>query len=494
MLGSVENLERMSRVHVWVLGDLMLDEYVEGDVERISPEAPVPVVRMRNEFRRLGGSGNAALACAALGATVSLCGVIGDDDAGRSLLTACRAAGLDVESVARLQGRPTTRKLRVLSRGQQMLRLEHETEQPIARDVWQPLWRRLAGGKSADVILLSDYAKGALPAELMRTAIDWARVRGVPVVVDPKGRDYACYRGATVLTPNMGELALATGESKLRSQDHIERAARKLMSEVDVDAVVVTLGADGVTVVKREVLAVHLPARAKEVFDPTGAGDVVAAIIALGCGSGMSLVSAAEIANAAAGVSVARVGAGGVTPAEIAKQLEPSRSSAVMSAAELRELRRCWHLQGKTVVFTNGCFDVVHAGHLALLRHAAALGDVLVVAVNADASVSRLKGPGRPLTTETERAELLAALDCVDAVVVFEQDTPYELIEALRPDVLVKGGDYTRDRVVGADLVESWGGRVSLVPLVEARSTSSLVARVLEGAEGAAGNGRTQLS
>jgi len=475
-VGKVAELvESFAGVRVAVAGDLMLDEALEGEVDRVSPEAPVPVVAVRSAEERLGGAGNVAHSCAALGARVRLAGVIGDDAAGDAFLTVCRHRGVDADAVGRVAGRPTTRKLRVFSQHQQVLRLDWEVRTPVELGAARPLVARLTAGEPPGALVLSDYQKGFLTPELLAELIGWARDRRVPVVVDPKSADFARYRGATVVTPNLKELERAIGRSLAGAgPEPLVTAARELLERSGAEAMCLTRGERGMLLVSPGGDVDEIPAESREVYDVTGAGDTVVAVLALALAAGAGLARAARLANAAAGVVVGKPGTATVTPRELLAAVAPSPASKVLSWAELAERRSWWRLEEKRVVFTNGCFDLLHAGHLKLLREAATHGDVLVVGINTDDSVARLKGPGRPLIPETERAALLAALEMVDAVVTFGEDTPRGLIEALRPEVLVKGADYREDQVVGRDLVEE----LVLVELVPERSTTALIDRM----------------
>ncbi|HVN43905.1 MAG TPA: D-glycero-beta-D-manno-heptose 1-phosphate adenylyltransferase [Steroidobacteraceae bacterium] len=479
--GDIEALialpDRFADRHVWVIGDLMLDEYVTGAVERISPEAPVPVVRAQANEHRLGGAANVARQIATLGARVSVAGICGEDAAGEQLLALCAREGIDTTAVAKLPGRHTTRKLRVVSHSQQLLRLDWEDISPCSAEVSLQLLGRLAAGRPADAIILSDYAKGVLTPEMLSAVM--RSHGGAPVVVDPKHRDFSRYRGATTLTPNLHELELACGQ-RLPVEDTtaIAVAARTLMAGAGVGSIVVTLGSHGMLVVPATGPEVAVPAMRHEVYDVTGAGDTAIAVLALALGARAPLLEAAQLANAAAGVSVCQVGAVAVSAASIRDALAAHPDGKLLSRHELAARAATWRAEGKRIVFSNGCFDLLHAGHLSLLSHAAKLGEVLVLAINSDASVRRLKGPERPLVPQAERAALLAALAFVDAVTVFDEDTPLEVLRAVRPDVLVKGGDYQPSEVVGRELVEAGGGRVVIVPLTPDKSTSSLVARI----------------
>ena len=476
--------DRFAGLSIWVVGDLMIDEYVSGAVERISPEAPVPVVRAQGSEHRLGGAANVARQIATLGARVSVAGICGEDAAAEQLLRLCAGAGIDTRAVLRLPGRHTTRKLRVVSHSQQLLRLDWEDVQPCTAEVSAQLLTQLAASDPPDAIILSDYAKGVLTPETI-AAIRRARP-AVPLVVDPKHRDFARYRGATTVTPNLHELEVAAGCSlDVADLAGIAAAARTLMASAGLESMVVTLGNHGMLVVPAAGAETAVPAMRHDVYDVTGAGDTAIAVLTLALAARAPLMQAAQLANAAAGVSVTQVGAVAVSAASIRDALAAHPDGKLLSRHELAARAATWRTEGKRIVVTNGCFDLLHAGHLALLSQAAKQGDVLVLAINSDASVRRLKGPERPLVPQAERAALLAALTFVDAVTIFEEDTPLQVLEAVRPHVLVKGGDYQPSEVVGRELVEAAGGRVVIVPLTPERSTSSLVARI----RGARGSG-----
>jgi D-beta-D-heptose 7-phosphate kinase / D-beta-D-heptose 1-phosphate adenosyltransferase len=475
-------LDRYSGMHIWVVGDLMLDEYVMGAVERISPEAPVPVVRVRDTEHRLGGAANVARQVAALGATVTLAGVIGDDSAGDDFLRLCEASSIDTHAVIRLPERRTTRKLRVLGHSQQLLRLDWEDVRPCAPSATVRMVSKLADGRRPDAIILSDYAKGVLTPETIASV---TALRGAgPVVVDPKHRDFTRYRGATTITPNLRELEAAAGE-KLDADDTaaVAAAARPLAAAAGLEAMVVTLGDRGMLVVPVDGNDVAVPATQRAVYDVTGAGDTAISVLTLSLAAGAPLLSAAQLANAAAGVSVGQIGAVAVDAPSIRDALAARPDGKVLSREDLTARAATWRMAGKRIVFTNGCYDLLHAGHLSLLSQAAKLGDILVLAINSDNSVRRLKGPERPLVPQEDRAAVLAALGFVDAVTIFDEDTPLEVLQAVRPHVLVKGGDYKLDQVVGRDLMDATGGRVVLVPLTPEKSTTALVERIRSGAK-----------
>lgn len=470
---------RMHDLAVWVVGDIMLDEYAIGDVARISPEAPVPVVHVQRLEDRLGGAANVARQVAVLGGHVSLAGLVGDDVAGSHVFDLCRDAGIDVRAVRRLATRQTSRKLRALARNQQLVRLDWEDPAPCPEEDADWMIERLQQGRAPDVIILSDYAKGVLTPTLVGRIRDIATSTGALIVVDPKQRDFDAYRGASILTPNVHELEVAAGKAfDPKDTASIAASAQSLAVDIGADALVVTRGGHGMLVAPAHGVPHAISARGRSLFDPTGAGDTVVAVLATTLAAGTTLVEAASIANAAAGIAVGRIGAVSVTANEIVEFLSGGSVHKVMDLPGLVANVERWRNAGKRIVFTNGCFDLLHAGHLSLLHQAAQHGDILILGINSDASVRRLKGPERPLVAERERAAMLAALDCVDAVTIFEEDTPLEVLQAVRPDILVKGQDYRVEQVVGRELVESAGGSVILVPLLPGKSTTALIDRI----------------
>lgn len=473
-------LDRYPGMHIWVVGDLMLDEYVMGAVERISPEAPVPIVRVRDTEHRLGGAANVARQVAALGAHVSLAGVIGGDATGDDFLRLCEASNIDTRAVIRLSERRTTRKLRVLGHSQQLLRLDWEDVKPCTPQAAVRMVSRLAEGPRPNAIILSDYAKGVLTPETIASV---TALRGTgPVVVDPKHRDFTRYRGATTITPNLRELELAAGQTlDVDDRAAIAAAARPLAEAAGLEAMVVTLGDRGMLVVPVQGHDIAVPAIQRAVYDVTGAGDTAISVLTLSLAADASLFAAAQLANAAAGVSVGQIGAVAVDAVSIRDALSARPDGKILSRDDLVTRAATWRMAGKRIVFTNGCFDLLHAGHLSLLSQSAKLGDILVLAINSDASVRRLKGPERPLVPQEDRAAVLAALEYVDAVTIFDEDTPLEVLQSIRPHVLVKGGDYKLEDVVGRELMEATGGRVMLVPLTPEKSTTALVERIRAG-------------
>jgi D-beta-D-heptose 7-phosphate kinase/D-beta-D-heptose 1-phosphate adenosyltransferase len=475
-------IERIGASTVACLGDLMLDRFVHGEVRRISPEAPIPVLLVREETAMPGGVGNVAANLAALGARPRLVSVVGGDGEG-SELAALVAGHLGAGAHLMVEeGRPTTVKTRLVAGGQQLLRADRETSAPLApatvSGLAEALGRALDG---AGALVLSDYGKGVLTGEVIAAALEAAAAAGVPVLVDPKGRDFARYRGAAVLTPNRAELAEGSG-MPVATDEEVVAAARSVIARAGVGAVVATRGQEGMTVVPADGEPAHVRGIAREVFDVSGAGDTVMAVMAAGLAAGADLRDAAHLANLAGGIVVGKVGTAVVHAEELVAALlreeqAPGQAKIVGAAAAAEEVRR-WRRKGWRIGFTNGCFDLLHPGHLSLLRQARAACDRLVVAVNSDASVRRLKGEGRPVQGEAARAMVLAAVELVDLVVVFGEDTPLSLISLLAPDVLVKGADYTVETVVGADLVEGWGGRVLLASLEPGHSTTETIRRL----------------
>ena len=481
---DIESLfARANDIRALVVGDLMLDEYLWGKAERISPEAPVQVVEVQREELRLGGAGNVVNNLVALGCCVAACSVIGDDENGQLLLENFAAQGVDIAGVFVDPSRRTSKKTRVLASNQQIVRIDRETRDAVAAGSESRLVEFIGRvAPSCDVILVSDYLKGVLTAEVLAAIFAAGQSAGIPVVVDPKGSDYVKYRGATVLTPNRREAEAATGIA-ICDGESLGRAAKDLLERVELAALLITRSEQGMSIFQADGAAEHIPTVAREVFDVTGAGDTVLAMLGLALASGHGVVESARLANAAAGIAVGKVGTSTVTPEEVIAEVGRSHPDSDAKIKNLDVL--CRVVAGarerrKRIVFTNGCFDLIHVGHVKYLQKARSFGDLLILGLNSDASVRRLKGEKRPLIGEAERAHLLAALDCVDYVVIFDEDTPLNLIEAIRPDVLVKGGDYTREGVVGHDLVESYGGKVELVQFVDNRSTSGIIEKILE--------------
>jgi D-beta-D-heptose 7-phosphate kinase/D-beta-D-heptose 1-phosphate adenosyltransferase len=461
----------------------MLDEYLWGKAERISPEAPVQVVDVIREELRLGGAGNVVHNLAALGAQVSVCSVVGDDQNGRELLGQLCHHHIDTRAIFQDSQRRTSRKTRVVAAHQQIVRIDRESREAVPAEVEQQLclWIAAHAAEYA-VIVLSDYNKGVLTPTVIAAAIMAATAAAIPVLVDPKGTDYTRYGGATILTPNRKEAEAASGV-RITDAASLARAADVIMNSVGLQHLLITRSEEGMSLFSKDGDAVHIPTVAREVFDVSGAGDTVLATLAVGIASGCTVTQAAQLANVAAGIAVGKLGTSIVTPQEIIDTISLAHKDShakIKSLEALAPLIAAEQKKGKRVVFTNGCFDLLHAGHVKYLQKARSLGDLLVLGLNSDASVRRLKGPKRPLIDEEERAHLLAALECVDYVTIFDQDTPLELITALKPHILAKGGDYTLDGVVGRDVVEAHGGRVELITFVDGKSTTNIIERVLE--------------
>jgi D-beta-D-heptose 7-phosphate kinase/D-beta-D-heptose 1-phosphate adenosyltransferase len=478
----------IGRQTVLCVGDLMLDEFVYGEVSRISPEAPAPVIAVQRSETNIGGAGNVARNISSLGGRCIFVGLIGEDDAGGQL-KAQLSQQSRIESVLVCDpSRPTTRKVRFVSEhfSTHMLRADWELALPASADIEQKLIDAVVPLlPRADIVLLSDYAKGVLTARVIRNVIDAARKLGKRVIVDPKNANFAIYRGATLLTPNRKEFAEAT-RSRADSDQSIADAAQDAMHLADCEAMLVTQSEHGMTLVTRKGETIHVPALPVKVRDVSGAGDTVAAALALALAAGADWEAALRTANAAAAVAVGKKGTATVTSAELRRKILPTASLAaeekiVASGGDLESHLLQWRRQELRIGFTNGCFDILHPGHVKVLTAARGACDRLIVGLNSDASAQRLKGEGRPVQDERARAEVLAALEAVDLVVLFEEDTPIKLISQVRPSVLVKGGDYTREQVIGHEIVEANGGEVMLVEILAGFSTTSLVKRAREG-------------
>jgi D-beta-D-heptose 7-phosphate kinase / D-beta-D-heptose 1-phosphate adenosyltransferase len=477
VIQEIEN--KWAAKRLLVVGDVMLDKYVWGEVGRISPEAPVPVVRATHESQQPGGAANVAMNIARLGAQAEVIGFTGGDEDERMLAECLRSHGVSPRFVVSA-GFPTITKQRILAGQQQMLRLDNERVGVRAPGDYERLLESvLAHLPGCDALVLSDYAKGVLSTEVCRSIIQAARGLDIPVLVDPKSADFSRYHGATTVCPNLGELSTAL-DLDARDLKELLDAAEALVRDLDLEFITATLGEKGIALVRpgNRFLA---PAVARQVFDVSGAGDTVIAVLALCLASGLKPETAVELANIAAGVVVGKVGTVPVEKHELLAALAPQialhAEDKVLSLEELVQRVALWKANGERVVFTNGCFDLLHIGHITVLEQARRFGDRLIVAINSDASVCGLKGPSRPIVGENERGRVLAALAAVDAVVVFGQPTPLEAIVATRPDVIVKGGDYVPDTVVGAKEVQSWGGQVKIVPIVEGFSTTRLIAK-----------------
>lgn len=474
----------LSRATVTIIGDLMLDIYIRGAVERLSPEAPVPVVQQTSERAVPGGAANVAANVATLGASVKLVGLAGQDANFKRLASELdRYRRIDRSGILTMPSQITTTKTRILGHQQQIARLDSESDDPLLPEEEQQLIAHAISAIGAsDIVIFSDYGKGALSDAVLRACLAHAKRLDKLSIVDPKRRDLAAYRGASIITPNKVELMLATGRPCDTDEDVV--AAGIIAQELSGADILVTRSEKGMSFIPRGDVPMHLPTVARQVFDVSGAGDTVVAVLGAALGAGLSVADAMKAANYAAGIVVSKLGTATVSFEELASFMHPNvdgvdiQDGRIVSCKELLSLRRYWQSERLSVGLTNGCFDLVHPGHVSLIRQAAEACDRLVVAVNSDDSVRRLKGPSRPIQTEGSRSEVIGAIKGVSAVVLFDQETPRELIEALQPDLLIKGADYTESQVVGADIVRERGGKVLLAQLAEGQSTSRLIARL----------------
>ncbi len=476
-------IDKLSRVRVLCVGDVMLDRFISGQVKRISPESPVPVLSIADNRTFPGGAANVARNVASLGGVCTLVSVVGGDIVARELEeTLQRISGIRCEFLV-AGDRPTSEKIRFVANGQHMLRTDAEVTAPIDRECARSVIASIEKLAPAhDVMVLSDYAKGLLTDEVVRAAMASAVEHRLPVVVDPKSVHLRRYSGATVITPNSKEVLDATGIDPTDDDGRAEEAGAAILRDAGVGAVLLTRAHRGMTLVGAGIAAVHVAASAREVFDVVGAGDTVIATLSLALGAGIDLADAARLANFAAGVVVGKRGTATVTQTELADEVLrlsggslPGIKSKILSREDAVEQAQTWRKNGFKVGFTNGCFDILHVGHLAILSFSRQHSGRLIVAVNSDASVKRLKEPGRPINSQEDRAMVLAALSVVDAVVIFDEDTPLAMIEELNPDVLVKGADYSIDTIVGATHVLSYGGQVLTCELVPGKSTTRVV-------------------
>ncbi len=484
--GTIFLREQVGKVRAAVIGDVMLDRYVSGSVNRISPEAPVPVALVQSERSVLGGAANTAANLAALGCQVSMAGLAGEDESGHILQSLFTEAGIDGSGVLVRGGYSTITKMRILGARQQMLRLDFEQIVPLDEEGLASVLRWLdeRQAQGLDCIVLSDYGKGFITPQLAEAVIRRGHGWKIPVLVDPKGSDWRKYTGAYGITPNLKELSDCCGAAIPNEDEAIERAGVMVRERYHLKYLFVTRSEKGITSIGAKEI-IHCPAMARDVFDVSGAGDTVMAVLAAALAAGKDSETALKLANTAAGIAVSRVGTYPVKRAEVldaweseGRDLRKHYRPLTWEEAEQKIAR--WREKGETVVFTNGCFDILHRGHVTYLQQAAALGDHLLVGLNSDDSVRRLKGPERPINGERDRAFMLAALRFVDDVVVFGEDTPRELLSRLRPDILVKGGDYRADEVAGRE----YAGRVEILPFVDGYSTTRTIERIRERGEG----------
>lgn len=485
-----DDVLKMQDTHVFVLGDLILDTYVSGKVSRISPEAPVPVVLEQKQWAVLGGAANVAANVADFGGRVILAGRIGQDADGERFVGLCKELGVEASALLRSSQCPTTRKLRVMAGYQQVVRIDSETTDGLSaadEEFLESQLKTFLNIKGPKALVISDYGKGVCSTGLLKKTIALANSQNVPVITDPKSLDLKRYAGSTLIKPNLSEgreiLKVTTPGVKFETfDDEINAVCNAVLTFSGSRNVVLSLSEKGVTVRGKDVDGPeHFDSMALQVADVSGAGDTMIAFLAMGMGAAIGPSRSVQLANIAAGIVCGKLGTATISASEFLDafkhETEETQPEKILPRHELAEILSQARENGKDVVFTNGCFDLLHAGHVETLQKSKSFGDILVVAINSDASVRKLKGPSRPLQTEDDRARIMAAMACVDYVTVFGEETPHELILELKPKVLVKGGDYNIDSIVGAKEVMGWGGRVEVIPLVTGRSTTSLVDR-----------------
>jgi D-beta-D-heptose 7-phosphate kinase/D-beta-D-heptose 1-phosphate adenosyltransferase len=472
------DLSKFDQCRLLVVGDLMIDEYVWGDVDRISPEAPVQVVAVNNQDYTLGGSGNVVNNLAALGADVAVLGVVGTGRDGELLLKILSELGSDPAGIIQETGRPTTKKTRIIAEHQQVLRIDRETKKKISANTFASI-SALAEKiiPDVDVILISDYGKGLITRELIAKLVNLAAASGKITIADPKGLDFSKYAGITLLTPNKKEASLASN-IEIMDPASLASAGSQLLKKSGIDKLLITCGKDGMVFFEPGHEPFTISTKAREVYDVSGAGDTVIAVLGLGIAAGLSFKAAVALANTAAGIVVGKVGTATVTREELGQALLQPADSTVSkhkTIKELAELSRRLHIDRKRIVLTNGCFDLLHTGHIKLFAASKRKGDVMIVALDDDDSVKRLKGADRPVISAAERVGILSALDCVDYVVVFATHELDDVIKSIRPDILTKGSNYDSEAVEGREIVENYGGRVELVPITEEISSSQII-------------------
>lgn len=474
-------LNDIRKKSILVIGDVMLDNYYKGEIKRISPEAPVPVFRKKSERSVLGGAANVAANLVAANQKVSIMSIIGNDDNGKRLLEYFKNKGINTDLIQILD-RATTIKTRFLANNnQQVLRLDVEDVEPISEKTCKDLLKKLEDEIDCyHLILLSDYLKGLLTPEFTQGVLKMAHTHNIPAIIDVKDLHIEKYYGAYLLKPNLKELRDLTG-MPAKTDNEIIEASNKLRQQCACKYVLCTCGAQGMVLVSEDQKPLFIPAQCREVFDVSGAGDTTIAYLAAAMANEIDMNDAVTIANYAAGIQVGKVGTSSVYMQEVRDFIsneDNGTSHKILQPEDVENFRQ--NNINKKIVFTNGCFDILHVGHKRYLQQAAALGDILVVGVNSDASVRRLKGPSRPINPEQDRAEILCALGFIDYVVIFDEDTPYELIKKIQPDVLVKGGDYKPEEVVGRDIVEARGGKLALISFVEGKSTTNIIKKIEE--------------
>jgi D-beta-D-heptose 7-phosphate kinase/D-beta-D-heptose 1-phosphate adenosyltransferase len=468
---------------ILVVGDLILDEYIWGSVNRISPEAPVPILETKSENLTLGGAANVANNLVALGCEVHLVGAIGQDEKGDKLLTLIEDKNISSKGIFRFVHRPTTSKIRVVAHNQQVLRIDKEDNRPITEETENKIIKFINKAlPDMEIVICSDYRKGILTEKVFNAITHRAKNSKKRVIVDPKSSNFEMYKGATIITPNQFEVEKAV-PIKIQDKIDLDRAAEYLLNLTHAGFLLITRGKDGMTLYPNKEKPVDISTQAKEVFDVTGAGDTVVSVLAMALAAGFNYPDSAWLSNMAASIVVGKVGTAIVTRSELNEYHQEGMLRTSQSVLKLEELNKVVSLAksiGKTVVFTNGCFDLIHGGHIEFLQKAREKGDLLVVGLNSDKSVTAIKGNGRPIKTEKERANIISALKYVDYITIFDESTPEEVIREVRPDILVKGDDYAIDEVVGREIVEGYGARVELIPIVKGLSTTKIVAKILE--------------
>jgi len=485
--------DQKDRPKILVIGDLILDEYVWGGINRVSPEAPVPILETRSETLALGGAANVANNLVALGCEVHLCGAIGKDEKGDKLLQNIHNRSIQTEGIFRFVHRPTTSKMRIIAHNQQVLRIDKEDNRPITEETEKKLIQYISQIlPGMDGVVCSDYQKGVLTEKVIHSIMHRAKKAKKSVIVDPKSSDFSLYKNATVITPNLKEVGRSV-PIKIIDKESLNRAAEYLLNLTRSKAILITEGKDGMTLFQSKEKSASIPTVAKEVFDVTGAGDTVISVFSMAVFVGFDFKEAAWLSNMAASIAVGKVGTAVVTLKEINEFLHEEMLRTSHTVLELEELKKIVGLAKSTekkVVFTNGCFDIIHGGHIEFLQKAKSLGDILVVGLNTDHSVRNLKGEGRPIKTEQERANILSALKFIDYITVFNEATPEKLIREIRPDILVKGDDYKIDEVVGREIVEGYGAHVELIPILKGHSTTMTLEKIIASYRSEDGNGK----
>jgi D-beta-D-heptose 7-phosphate kinase/D-beta-D-heptose 1-phosphate adenosyltransferase len=481
------DVKKFEMCHILVVGDIMLDRYLWGDVQRISPEAPVPVFHIKKRSEVCGGAGNVVSNLAGLGCSVDVIGVCGNDIAGHNLNALLNKDKVRKEILKDTE-RPTVTKTRIISSGQQLLRLDEEEGIPLNADMKKKFLNLVKNSvPQCDAVILSDYGKGILQTSVVaQFIIQLAKENSVPVFVDPKGRDWERYKGATCVTPNIKELEIVYGD-KINDKEKLIEAMQMIINQFNLTWLLVTRGSLGMCLLSKNKKPTFIPALAREVYDVSGAGDTVISTLSLGVASGLDFPDAASLANVAAGIVVGKVGTQPINLFELKASVGINGNisigkylNKIASLSDAKLQVDAWQAQGDTIVFTNGCFDLLHPGHIHLLNQAKDLGDRLIVGLNSDDSVRRLKGPSRPILNEKDRASLLGSLDCVNVVCIFDEDAPNVLIKALKPDILVKGADYRPEEVVGREIVESYGGKIKLISTLEGYSTTNIANKFIQ--------------